>query len=118
MKGRAVGEAVVGGMAQGSGVLDMAYSSSEGIVDTMVWVFAREFDGTDTIVGDVVVGNAGHEARVGTSSDSPDTAEVDVRIAQEGDMAYQVDVVHYEAEWLAAHEVALEDGRSSHLRKP
>lgn len=28
-----------------------------------------------------VVGNAGHEARVGTSSDSPDKAEGDVRIA-------------------------------------
>lgn len=35
MKGRAVVEAVVGGMAQGSGELDMAYSSSEGIVDTV-----------------------------------------------------------------------------------
>lgn len=66
-----------------------------------------------------MVGNAGREARVGTSSDSPDRAEGDARIGQEEDMAhYQVDVVHCEVEWLAAHEVALDDGRSSHLRKP
>lgn len=115
MKGRVVVEAVVGGMAQGSGVVDMTYSSSEGIVDT-VSGFARAFDGTDTTVGGV--GNAGHEARVGTSSDSLDKAEGDAGIAQEEDMAYQVDVVHYEVESLAAHAVALEDGRSSHLRKP
>lgn len=31
-------------------------------------------------------------------------------------MAYQVDAVHYEVEWLAVHEVALEDERSSHLK--
>lgn len=68
-------------------------------------------------MGDVV-GNAGHEERVGTSSDSPDRAESDARIAQEEDMAYRVDAVHYEVEWLAAHEVALEDGRSSPLGKP
>lgn len=35
MKGRVVVEAIVGGMAQGSGVVDMTYSSSEGIVDTV-----------------------------------------------------------------------------------
>lgn len=68
-------------------------------------------------MGDVV-GNAGHEARVGTNSDILDKAEGDAGIAQEEDTAYQVDVVHYEVESLAVHEVALEDGRSSHLRKP
>lgn len=35
MKGHVAVEAVVGGMAQGSGVLDMAYSSPEGIADTV-----------------------------------------------------------------------------------
>lgn len=35
MKARVVEEAVVGGMVQGSGVLDMAYSSSEDIADTV-----------------------------------------------------------------------------------
>lgn len=116
MKGDVAVGPVVGGMAQGSGVLDMAYSSPEGIADIAL-EFARAFEGTDTIVGDVV-GNAGHEARVGTSSDSPDRAERDARIAREEDMVYQVDAVHYEVEWLAAHEVALEDGRSSPWGKP
>lgn len=119
MTGRVVVEAVVGDMVQGSGALDTACSSSEGIAD-MVSGFARGFDDIDTSAGGVVVvvvGNAGHEARVGTSSDSPGKADGDAGIAQE-DMAHPVDVVHYEVESLAAHEVTLEGGRSSHLRKP
>ncbi|MCJ1468091.1 hypothetical protein MMC07_006718 [Pseudocyphellaria aurata] len=119
MRGRVVVEAVVGDMVQGSGALNIECSSSEGIAD-MVSGFARGFDGIDTIVEGVVVvvvvGNAGHEARVGTSSDSPGKAEGDAEIAQEEDIP--VGVVHYEVEWLAAHEVALEGGRSSHLKKP
>ena len=48
--------------------------------------------------------------------DSHDTSAVGVRVAQKAGMAYQVDAVHYEAEWRAVPAAALDDEHSSPWR--
>lgn len=116
MKVHAGAETVVAETAPGSGAFDMACSSWEDTADK-VEPFAPAFAGdTDTIVGDVAVENAGYEACVDMNFDSRDKSAVGVRIAQKAGMAYQVDAVHYEAEWPAVPAAALEVEHSSPWR--
>ena len=71
----------------------------------------------DTIEEDAVVGNAARRA-YDMNFDSHDRAEYDVAVLMEAHILSLVDVVHYEAELLAAPEVTWGDECSSHLRKP
>ena len=66
---------------------------------------AQVFVDIDTIVGDVVAGNAGREAH-DMNFDSHGRVERDVAVVEEAHKLSRVDAVHYEVGLLAAPEVA------------